>query len=592
MDAREKMQAKSVISFKQASLKDLCQEDRVKIANLIKELARATEDKEEAFNALEQQRKAVSDNVAMATRGTSVLEKKMEKLQHHNAALYKEHNQLLSKYKESQTLLQQYQNTIASQQEDIHQTLSKLLTPKKVSTPLKKTNMTWRRHKRSKVAPRGDPVGDLASREEPTERQSDDDDDTGNEISSTSSVTVATDSGTAAQRPRKQTTDCGKPSGRFHREEGEVSAGHQRRAAPRKIAAQTTAARPPSTRRKLDDETPPVNKRAGRPGELRSLSLFAARSPAMWLDNVNNLWEKEQGEETMRGGRKRNSGVSRSAVAASAPPRHVATPPTTLLRGRHPPDPPRLLVPLSRHSNVGDAAELEGSIDQVAARCDDADARRELADSRATLREELRRLEATLALRTDALVAAATQDRPSGGRRTDSGDRGRRSSRCPAALETRSETSLGDAETNSGRSAEVGSDRGPPLQTGDLAIRCLASQVAGGVSPVHEQLLQVRGWLQRKLEQKQRILQDRVEQMTSQMQNRRSPVAIDYRDPVGGTLQRLSVREEKASSRSVRDERRKPRDLMGGGRSLNVQDDGRHYGNHPADSVLMSLNIE
>ncbi|XP_061469384.1 protein hinderin isoform X2 [Rhineura floridana] len=96
--------------MKSASLKDLCPEDKRRIANLIKELARVSEEKE----VTEERLKAEQES----------LEKKIRQLEEQNELIIKEREE--QQYRECQELLSLYQKYLSEQQEKLTHSLSEL----------------------------------------------------------------------------------------------------------------------------------------------------------------------------------------------------------------------------------------------------------------------------------------------------------------------------------------------------------------------------------------------------------------------------------------------------------------------------------
>uniref|UniRef100_A0A8C3S814 KIAA1328 n=1 Tax=Chelydra serpentina TaxID=8475 RepID=A0A8C3S814_CHESE len=101
---------------KSASLKDLCPEDKRRIANLIKELARVSEEKEETEERLRAEQES--------------FEKKIRQLEEQNELIIKEREDILLKekqqYRECQELLSLYQKYLSEQQEKLTVSLSEL----------------------------------------------------------------------------------------------------------------------------------------------------------------------------------------------------------------------------------------------------------------------------------------------------------------------------------------------------------------------------------------------------------------------------------------------------------------------------------
>ncbi|XP_022351573.1 protein hinderin isoform X2 [Enhydra lutris kenyoni] len=98
--------------LKSASLKDLCLEDKRRIANLIKELARVSEEKE----VTEERFRAEQES----------FEKKIRQLEEQNDLIIKEREALQLQYRECQELLSLYQKYLSEQQEKLTMSLSEL----------------------------------------------------------------------------------------------------------------------------------------------------------------------------------------------------------------------------------------------------------------------------------------------------------------------------------------------------------------------------------------------------------------------------------------------------------------------------------
>ncbi|XP_025787226.1 protein hinderin isoform X3 [Puma concolor] len=94
--------------IKSASLKDLCLEDKRRIANLIKELARVSEEKEVTEERLRAEQES--------------FEKKIRQLEEQNELIIKEREE----YRECQELLSLYQKYLSEQQEKLTMSLSEL----------------------------------------------------------------------------------------------------------------------------------------------------------------------------------------------------------------------------------------------------------------------------------------------------------------------------------------------------------------------------------------------------------------------------------------------------------------------------------
>ncbi|XP_069482968.1 protein hinderin isoform X2 [Ambystoma mexicanum] len=98
-----------------ASLKDLCLEDKKRIANLIKELARVSEEKE----VTEERLKAEQES----------FERKIRQMEEQNELIIKEREALQQQYRECQELLSLYQKYLSEQQEKLNRSISKLAEP-------------------------------------------------------------------------------------------------------------------------------------------------------------------------------------------------------------------------------------------------------------------------------------------------------------------------------------------------------------------------------------------------------------------------------------------------------------------------------
>ncbi|XP_035296131.1 protein hinderin isoform X4 [Cricetulus griseus] len=98
--------------MKSASLKDLCLEDKRRIANLIKELARVSEEKEVTEERLKTEQES--------------FEKKIRQLEEQNELIIKEREALQLQYRECQELLSLYQKYLSEQQEKLTVSLSEL----------------------------------------------------------------------------------------------------------------------------------------------------------------------------------------------------------------------------------------------------------------------------------------------------------------------------------------------------------------------------------------------------------------------------------------------------------------------------------
>ncbi|KAM4740655.1 protein hinderin isoform 1-T1 [Anableps anableps] len=97
------------------SLKDLCFEDKKRIANLIEELARVSEEKEESMQRLKDEQ--------------GNFERKIQELEQQNLMIAKERESLQQQYKECQELLGLYQQYLSQQQAKLNQSIAQLNQP-------------------------------------------------------------------------------------------------------------------------------------------------------------------------------------------------------------------------------------------------------------------------------------------------------------------------------------------------------------------------------------------------------------------------------------------------------------------------------
>ncbi|XP_078530856.1 protein hinderin [Lissotriton helveticus] len=109
---REQQAVHKSEGVRSASLKDLCLEDKRRIANLIKELARVSEEKE----VTEERLKAEQES----------FEKKIRQMEEQNDLIIQEREALQQQYRECQELLGLYQKYLTEQQEKLNLSISKL----------------------------------------------------------------------------------------------------------------------------------------------------------------------------------------------------------------------------------------------------------------------------------------------------------------------------------------------------------------------------------------------------------------------------------------------------------------------------------
>ncbi|XP_051537192.1 protein hinderin-like isoform X2 [Myxocyprinus asiaticus] len=94
------------------SLKDLCPEDKRRIASLIQELARVSEEKEESVQKLRDEQET--------------FEKKIQQLEQQNQLIVQERESLQQQYRECQELLGLYQQYLSQQQEKLKKSITLL----------------------------------------------------------------------------------------------------------------------------------------------------------------------------------------------------------------------------------------------------------------------------------------------------------------------------------------------------------------------------------------------------------------------------------------------------------------------------------
>ncbi|KAL2099575.1 hypothetical protein ACEWY4_003969 [Coilia grayii] len=94
------------------SLRDLCPEDKRRIANLIQELARVSEEKEESVQKLRDEQET--------------FERKILQLEQQNQLILLERESLQQQYRECQELLSLYQQYLAQQQDKLNQSIAQL----------------------------------------------------------------------------------------------------------------------------------------------------------------------------------------------------------------------------------------------------------------------------------------------------------------------------------------------------------------------------------------------------------------------------------------------------------------------------------
>nr|XP_019941924.1 PREDICTED: protein hinderin [Paralichthys olivaceus] len=96
----------------QVCLKDLCSEDKRRIANLIEELARVSEEKEESVQRLKDEQEH--------------FEQKIQQLEQQNVVIAQERESLQQQYRECQELLGLYQKYLSQQQSKLNESIAQL----------------------------------------------------------------------------------------------------------------------------------------------------------------------------------------------------------------------------------------------------------------------------------------------------------------------------------------------------------------------------------------------------------------------------------------------------------------------------------
>ncbi|KAG5834170.1 hypothetical protein ANANG_G00258610 [Anguilla anguilla] len=104
--------AKSAQTRSSASLKDLCAEDKRRIANLIQELARVSEEKDETQQKLKEEQES--------------FERKIQQLEEQNQLIFQEREGLQQQYRECQELLALYQQYLTQQQDKLNHSIAHL----------------------------------------------------------------------------------------------------------------------------------------------------------------------------------------------------------------------------------------------------------------------------------------------------------------------------------------------------------------------------------------------------------------------------------------------------------------------------------
>ncbi|XP_029007852.1 protein hinderin [Betta splendens] len=112
----------------QVCLKDLCAEDKRRIANLIEELARVSEEKEESMQRLKEEQEK--------------FECKIQQLEERNVLIAQERESLQQQYKECQELLGLYQQYLSQQQAKLNQSIAQVLSTEEMPsrTPSRKVD--------------------------------------------------------------------------------------------------------------------------------------------------------------------------------------------------------------------------------------------------------------------------------------------------------------------------------------------------------------------------------------------------------------------------------------------------------------------
>ncbi|KAI8493720.1 hypothetical protein Bbelb_286410 [Branchiostoma belcheri] len=141
---KEKIMKNGNLDSKKPSLKDLRIEDKKRVANLIKELAKVGEEKEKAVETLQAERQTYDQKLHQLEQEH---QKTLQAIQDQYQHLAKERDHILSRaamaeqqYQETQSLLTLYQRQITEQQEMVNERLSESLnellsSPRRLSPP-------------------------------------------------------------------------------------------------------------------------------------------------------------------------------------------------------------------------------------------------------------------------------------------------------------------------------------------------------------------------------------------------------------------------------------------------------------------------
>ncbi|KAJ8395551.1 hypothetical protein AAFF_G00030320 [Aldrovandia affinis] len=108
----QQAQSEAAQARSSASLKDLCPEDKRRIANLIQELARVSEEKDETEQRLKDEQES--------------FERKIQQLEQQNQLIIQEREGLQQQYRECQELLGLYQQYLSQQQEKLNHSIAHL----------------------------------------------------------------------------------------------------------------------------------------------------------------------------------------------------------------------------------------------------------------------------------------------------------------------------------------------------------------------------------------------------------------------------------------------------------------------------------
>ncbi|MBN3318282.1 K1328 protein, partial [Atractosteus spatula] len=119
---------RDAVEGRSASLKDLCPEDKRRIANLIQELARVSEEKDETVERLRVEQQTFEKKIQQLEGQNQLIIQERENILLHSLVVLflNSSSRLQQQYRECQELLALYQQYLSQQQEKLHRSLSQL----------------------------------------------------------------------------------------------------------------------------------------------------------------------------------------------------------------------------------------------------------------------------------------------------------------------------------------------------------------------------------------------------------------------------------------------------------------------------------